>query len=256
MPPHCLFCNNPAGSKEHLWAAWIHKRKDFGPLKVSIGGSQQQIRNDPEQKVDTVCADCNNGWMSALENKNKPTIACMFEDLTIPLDAQQQTLLSNWAVKTAMVLDSIKNLNTNPQFYLKSDCVLFRQKRIIPDRVRIWIGRCSLSSLGAFGTDVAIVAPDQSRIGIGTATTIVVGHFAIQVFAMRVDPEHTGKRVNDIQPKPGDWDNMLAQIWPVMKQSVMWPPNITFTNSGSRSIAALMGRWRIGQGVPYIPAMQ
>ena len=71
MPQACLFCNNPAGSKEHLWAAWIHKRKDFGPLKVTIGGSPQEIRNDPEQKIDTVCADCNNGWMSALAGCGK-----------------------------------------------------------------------------------------------------------------------------------------------------------------------------------------
>ncbi|SRR6266446_3354855 len=253
MTHDCLFCDNPAGNKEHLWAAWIHKRKDFGPLKVTIGGSPQEIRNDPEQKIDTVCAPCNNGWMSALENKSKPTIACMFEDLTIPLDHQQQTVLSNWAVKTAMVLDSIKNTETNPHFYLKPETIIFRKQRIIPDRIRIWIGRCSLSSLGAFGTDLAVVGPDQSRIGIATATTIVVGHFAVQVCSMRVNPEHQGKDVNDIEPKRGDWNNMLVQIWPVAKQSVMWPPNVTFTNSGPRSIATLMGRWKIGQGVSYIP---
>src|SRR5246127_3833802 len=109
METNCLFCESPAGSKEHLWAAWIHERKDFGPLKVTIGGSPEEIRNDPEQKIETVCHKCNNEWMSRVENKTKPIIACMFEDLTIPLDRQQQTLLSNWAVKTAMVLDSVKN---------------------------------------------------------------------------------------------------------------------------------------------------
>lgn len=253
MSPDCLFCDNTAGSEEHLWAAWIHKRKDFGPLNVTIGNSPQEIRNDREQKIDTVCGACNNGWMSAIENKNKPTIACMFQDLTIPLDRQQQTLLSNWAVKTAMVLDSMKNPDTNPRFYLKPDCVKFRRERIVPARVRIWIGRCSLSALGAYGTDVAIIFPDDSKIGIGTATTIVVGHLAVQVFAMRVNPEYRGKDINDIQPKPGDWHNMLVQIWPIAKQSVTWPPQVTFTNSGVRSIATLMDRWRIGKAVPYTP---
>jgi len=61
MTPDCLFCDNPAGSKEHLWAAWIHKREDFGPLKLNIGNSPQETGNDPEQKIDTVWSDCNNG---------------------------------------------------------------------------------------------------------------------------------------------------------------------------------------------------
>jgi hypothetical protein len=256
MSVDCVFCNNPAGSREHLWAAWIHKRKDFGPLKVTIGDSPSEIRNDPEQKIDTVCGKCNNGWMSALENKNKPTIACMFQDLAIPLDRQQQTALSNWSVKTAMVLDSVKGPNTNPpfqysRFYLKSDCEQFRQQRIISDHVRIWIGRCSVSALGAYGTDVAVFSLDKSKVGIGTATTIVVGHLALQVFAMRVSPEHDGKHIDNVQPKPGDWVNLLAQIWPITRNSIMWPPQLTFTTSGPRSIAHLMDRWRIGERLSH-----
>jgi hypothetical protein len=252
MVPDCLFCRNPAGSKEHLWPAWIHERKDFGPLKVTIGRSPQEVRSDPGQKIDTVCADCNNGWMSAIENKNKAIIACMFENLTIPLDRQQQTLLSNWTVKTAMVLDSIKNLDTNPRFYTHDDCTAFRQRRIIPGRVRVWLGQYSGSSLGAYGTDVAIIFPAE-KIGIGTAATIIVGHLAVQVFAMRINPEYSGKDIADVQPKPGDWDKMLVQIWPIVKPSAMWPPKVTFTSRGPHSIAYLMDRWRIGQNVPYTP---
>ena len=252
MAAECLFCDNLAGSKEHLWAAWIHKRRDFGPLRVTIGNSPQEIRSDPEQKIDTVCADCNNGWMSTLENRNKSVIACALEDLYIPLDRQQQTLLSNWAIKTAIVLDSIKNTEVNPRFYQKSDCVVFHRQRVLPPHVRIWIGRCSLSALGAFGTDVAIILPNGPRIGIGTATTIIVGHLAVQVFAMRFNPERSGDNT-DVQPKPGDWNKMLVQLWPLAKDSVTWPPEVTFTNGGPRSIAFLMDRWRIGRAVPHTP---
>lgn len=85
MSPTCLFCENPAGSREHFWPAWIHRRKDFGPLKVAVENSPPEIATDPELTIDTVCANCNNRWMSALENKNKPVIAHMFEGLTLPL---------------------------------------------------------------------------------------------------------------------------------------------------------------------------
>jgi hypothetical protein len=33
-----------------------------------------------------------------------------------------------------------------------------------------------MSSLGVYGTDVAIVSPDLSKIGMGAATTLVLGH--------------------------------------------------------------------------------
>jgi hypothetical protein len=187
--------------------------------------------------------------MSRVENKTKPIIACMFEDLTIPLDRQQQTLLSNWAVKTAMVLDSIKNPQSNSRFYRKPECVTFRERRIIPDRVRIWIGRSALSALGAYGTDVTIVTPQGSPLGVGTATTIVVGHLAVQAMALQLHPEFKDRSITDVNPKPGDWDNLLVQIWPIAHDSVMWPPRVTFTNSGPRSIATLMDRWRIGKAI-------
>jgi hypothetical protein len=207
------------------------------------------MRNDPEQKIDTVCGNCNNKWMSRVENKAKPIIGCMFEDLALPLDVQQQTLLSNWAVKTAMVLDSVKNPESNARFYLKAECATFRLKRTIPDRIRIWIGRSSLSALGAYGTDLAIVSPHSLKLGVGMATTVVVGHLAVQVLAMHIYAEHLAKNVEDIEPKPGNWDSMLVPIWPIGRHSVMWPPQITFTGSGQHSIARLMDRWRIGKAV-------
>ena len=42
--------------------------------------------------------------------------------------------------------------------------------------------------------------------------------------AMRINPELKGKSITDVQPKPGDWDNMLLQIRPIARDSVMWPP--------------------------------
>jgi hypothetical protein len=218
-------------------------------LKVTVGASPQEIRNDPAQKINTVCRKCNNEWMSRVENKTKAIIACMFEDLTIPLDRQQQTLLSNWAVKTSMVLDSIKNPESNSRFYRKPECVTFRERRIIPDRTRIWIGRSSLSALGAYGTDVTIFTPQGAPLGFGAATTIVIGHLALQAMAMRIHAGFEDKTITDVEPKPGDWHNMLVQIWPISGGSVIWPPRITFTNSGPRSIAALMDRWRVGRSV-------
>jgi hypothetical protein len=51
---NCLFCEKSAGSKEHLWAKWIHERKDFGPLDIRMGDGHEWIAKNPQQKINTV----------------------------------------------------------------------------------------------------------------------------------------------------------------------------------------------------------
>jgi hypothetical protein len=124
-----------------------------------------------------------------------------------------------------------------------------RQNQKIPARTLIWIGRSSVDGLGAYGTDLAIVLPHMLTVGLGCATTIIVGHLAVQVLATHIFSEHEGKNVGDIPPKAGRWDEMLIPIWPIGSRPVMWPPSITFTARGEHSIARLMDRWRIGKAV-------
>src|SRR5208282_26075 len=244
MPELCIFCDNNSGSREHLWPKWIHERKDFGPLRLQRGTSPEIVVPDPEQKVRTPCGTCNNGWMSDLETENIPTIGCMFQDLSIPLNGAQQHSAAAWAVKTTMISDSTKGRNAPNRFYSKAECVNLRTGRTIPDRTRIWIGRMSESHLGAFGTDFTILSA-AARIGMGSVGTIVMGHFAVQVVTLHINAENAA---NDfpVQPKPGDWDNMLVRVWPKEREAVTWPPNVSFTNGGPLGIAYLMDRWRVG----------
>jgi hypothetical protein len=186
--------------------------------------------------------------MSDLEAQNIPLIGCLMQDIATPLDALQQSSLSAWAMKTAMVLDSIKGRKKS-LFYERSECVAMRENHKISARTRIWIGRSSVDGLGAYGTDLAIVLPDMLTVGLGCATTIIVGHLAVQVLATHIFPEHEDKNVGDIPPKPGHWNEMLIPIWPIGSRPMMWPPSITFTARGEQSIARLMDRWRIGKVV-------
>jgi hypothetical protein len=154
-----------------------------------------------------------------------------------------------------MVLDSIKDESTNPRFYSRSECAAFRQSRTIPDHAQIWIGRCSASALGAYGTDVGITTPSVPKFGIGTVATFIVGYLAVQVFAMRAHPEHVSKSIPEIRPKQGDWSSLLSEIWPVTKDAVTWPPPATFVIGGRPSIATLMDRWRVGTEVQHSPQL-
>lgn len=251
MPALCLFCDNNSGSREHLWPAWIHQRKDFGPLRHQIGAMPARILNDPQQKVRTVCGICNNGWMSTLEASNIPHMGLMLQDIAIPLDAAQQRLVSAWTTKTAMVFDSLKGRDPAKRFFTKEECVNLRLSYSIPDRTRIWVGRVSFSSLGGYGTDVKIVSPEGMSLAVGMAVTIVIGHLAIQSVTMHINPEHAGKDISDVQPKEAEWSQLLTPVWPPDLQYVPWPPKQSFEKSGRHGVGSLMERWRIGQAVPW-----
>lgn len=206
----CLFCNRQAGSREHLWAAWIHKRiPRRQPIRIAFADRPVTISNNPEITVKTVCGTCNNGWMSSLETTCIPLIGSLMQDIAAPLDPSQQSLLSTWALKTAMVLDST-NTRARSVFYERSECEKLRLSSTIPDRTRVWIGRSTLNGLHADGTDVAIQTPDGTKIAIGNATTLIVGHLALQVFAVHPLPRYKNKAINEVAPRPGPWDDLLV----------------------------------------------
>lgn len=58
-----------------------------------------------EITADTVCRECNHGWMSDLESKCAPILKPMLKGQPQGLDLERQTLLAQWATKTAMTLD-------------------------------------------------------------------------------------------------------------------------------------------------------
>jgi hypothetical protein len=251
MSRQCLFCNRSANSLEHIWPAWILERLRIErPIRHSIGNSQTKIINNPQLKVRAVCEKCNNGWMSVLESQNIPLIGCLMQDISAPLDASQQGLLAAWSLKTAIVLDSVGTRNRE-FFYYKSECENLRLRSTIPGPTRVWVGRCSASSLALLGTDVWIDLPQASKVAKGTVATIVVGHLAVQVLVIHVLPEYksSDKTILAVAPKPGPWDASLLAIWPVEAQRVMWPPPVSFTatNRSKISIARLRDRWRIGK---------
>ncbi len=54
----------------------------------------------------------------------------------------------------------------------------------------------------------------KTRIGTGIATTIIVGHFTIQVVTEGVLQEFAAQTIPDIQPRAGGWNNALIELYP------------------------------------------
>lgn len=184
--------------------------------------------------------------MSQLENETKPIIGALMDDISLWLDTTQQSQVAIWCMKTAMVVEQVEARKRTP-CYNQIEREELRSTSAIPIQTLMWLGRCSLRSLAAIGTDVWVDLADIPKVAKGAVTTIVVGHLAIQVLTIHVRAEHRHRNVNinTIHPKAGQWDKLLIPFhFPT--RTIQWPPPLTFANGGATSIAALMDRWRIG----------
>jgi hypothetical protein len=242
--PTCIFCDNPAGNREHVWPRWILERKDLGAFRLKIANGPEKVLNNVELTVKTVCQSCNNGWMSSLEAEAMPILTEMFEDKSVSLDQEQQQILARWLMKTAMVYDSIKGRNAPNIFYTKDECVAFRQSFQIPMPTMIWIGRFDEVHRDMSGLDFSREV-DGDRL-TGNVMTITNEHFVAQVLSLHPPQISTGATYIGVEQKQGEWGLALTQIWPPANAAVKWPPPGFFTNGGESGYAYLLHRWRVG----------
>jgi hypothetical protein len=114
--PHtCIFCPNPANSREHIWADWL---KDYVPrTQINHGQARTWIHEDGRQdrvvqhrsgdprsrKLKIVCTACNNNWMSRIQERAKPILIPLIRGDACTLDAEAQRVLSGWAALLVMI---------------------------------------------------------------------------------------------------------------------------------------------------------
>jgi hypothetical protein len=118
----CVFCPEPAGSKEHALPDWLAKtmgveNEPSQPGLISAtGGIEPQGNPRATGKLITigVCENCNNGWMAELEKAVRPILAPLVRPGLATFDrealeplAQNLPLLTRWLMKTAVTLSMV-----------------------------------------------------------------------------------------------------------------------------------------------------
>lgn len=123
--PFCWFCDRAAGtrSKEHIFPQWLLRHYDamderVHPIRVSLplGGVVASERGERPLRAHfngEVCAECNNGWMSALEVAVAPILTRYPRQG--PISGDDALVLAQWFAKTAV------NLNVSQPFRLLVD---------------------------------------------------------------------------------------------------------------------------------------
>jgi hypothetical protein len=226
-PRPCIFCGFPADSKEDLFPRWILKKVQTRvPLYRQMGNDSPIITDDQEVRLPCVCANSNNTWMSGMETTVKKFLGPMIEDLSFPLDRQNQQNLTEWAIKCAMCNDTV---DAHPRFFTDEQCHAFKQKRTIPNRTNAFVARFTGRSLDSNGVDFKLIDPtSQELLARGHVYTIMVGHVVVQVLSWHPEPAHEDKTIR-IRVADGPWDRLTAQVWPIESKSVAWPPSMSLS---------------------------
>ena len=223
----CIFCGNPADSKEDLFPRWILKRvKTREPLYRQMGDAPPEITGDQEVRVLCVCQKCNNTWMSGMETTVKKFLGSMIDDFSLPLDRQYQQNLTEWAVKCAMCNDTV---DPQPRFFTEAECHAFRKKRTIPDRTLMFAARFTGRSLDSNGVDFTLIEPESGALLVrANLYTVMVGHVVLQALSWHQEPLQEKQAVH-FSVAAGPWDKLTVQIWPIQKRSANWLPPMSLS---------------------------
>ena len=196
MDRACIFCGFSGKlTAEHVFGDWLNRlgfgeertRGGAGPLNRSL--RDLGLARPFSRTVKTVCAQCNNGWMSQLEVVAARALSPLVVGTAVAVDPADAAALTAWVQKTALVsmcmLSSAERKDDGglPAEECRALYELRHQLLPLPDS-QLWITRYSgTQRLGAaYVTPMAvrihgIAEPDRPQ---AYAATIVVGEALLQ----------------------------------------------------------------------------
>lgn len=123
MAVRCIFCDRPLGAnraKEHVVPSWLLKHLDVEheivvPAVARTGDSEiiERRRHSADAMLEGhTCSQCNNEWMSRLEDEAKPILISLIEAERpiFGLTDNERLVLARWSAKTAYMMNSSSNL--------------------------------------------------------------------------------------------------------------------------------------------------
>lgn len=129
----CIYCENTDLTDEHIFPDWLGSvyprrfkrtvhtltRPDrhvfFEP--VTVHPAAEVHNHDPyTTTVRNVCADCNNGWMSDLQNEAKYLVTEFADGKWRQLSESERELLARWAVMVSINLECRARMLTTKEY--------------------------------------------------------------------------------------------------------------------------------------------
>lgn len=226
MAKQCIFCDGKPVTREHVFGAWLSplfprplgKRMYLDITSPVKGERIKHPRVYPlklDLKVKRVCRSCNGGWMEKLESSVRDVITTLHNGTKHSITPEEQTLLSSWASKTAVVIQ-----------YMDSNPIIPKPRRkwlsihhTPPPDTSVWIARYEGDGIvGSLTADLFFkTEPKPLRFPDGQAVWFTVGSLVFVVLSIYI------KDVV-IRPQfPVVLANHLFPIWPQRIKGLRWP---------------------------------
>src|SRR6266852_2905824 len=116
----CIFCSRRPLTREHIWPQWLHPYVlcDLTSYQFDMQfvhethseRTQKKSGGDPRNRpVRVVCAGCNGGWMSRLQQTAKPLLIPLVTGQAVRLDAQAQQVIAVWCAMSVMTAEFLSH---------------------------------------------------------------------------------------------------------------------------------------------------
>jgi hypothetical protein len=245
----CVFCGGTPVTKEDVWPIWSRRylpstQPDYSIMRSilerdrRLHGSVRKLSGDPKsRRVKIVCATCNNGWMSVLQNEAKPLVLPLMNGERTTLNESKQKLIAAWAAMTVICAEYFTAGNATSLVVDRRH--LFLRKEA-PKRLRIWIGNFRRRKWPAYWVHNSLLISEHETpypwtIGPGglprpntQITTLTFGNLYLHTFSCPF-PEILGS----FEPR----GTHVVQIWPIREKFIVWPPRATIDDRAADGIA-------------------
>jgi hypothetical protein len=233
----CLFCQRSGHAKitkEHVWPQWVAALMPGESKTVPNTLRSTEVESVKNWKgggyglqVNDVCAHCNSGWMSDLENAIRPVLGPLIEGSTDarPITLSDQALITRWALKLAIMTDA--TARKQKRFFTSRERLRVREGQNEPRGLyfNVFLGMYGDPQMGLESFYYTFPLPMSA---IGQPTVLTVARRA--VFTARIGKivlqglfHHLGEAGPIRLPVNLSWNRFAYVVHP-FTPNLDWPP--------------------------------
>ncbi len=220
----CLFCDKPAGSKEHALPRWLQEfaNPTLAPAEIVRRTGSHRASGHNNFITKSICDECNTVWLAGeFEGPGAPLIRTMWETLDdstaapLALSADEQAFVSAWAYKTTLLLTACMDGGTE---VAKGEFERFREASLPPVESVVRLASSDFPTLALTTVKIRAdkgadqTAPVMTDAGAaGFVALLLIGPMVFWI--VRAPVEYLAE--NHFHPPfPTTWPAQLCPTWP------------------------------------------